>query len=112
MRPTERESPKQQEGVSSRIFPSTSSSIEQVRDFLEERLQAALRPGEIRDENAPSSLHLTIRERPHDEALVSFLNDFDFNRLFRHRYTPWIRPDFDEGRLFKSPHHRRLASGG
>jgi DNA-binding XRE family transcriptional regulator len=61
---TEPESPSQ-EGVSSRIFPSTASSIDQVRDFLEERLQAALRPaGPVRDQDVPSSLHLSIRVLP------------------------------------------------
>jgi DNA-binding transcriptional regulator YiaG len=72
VRPTERDAP---EGVNSRIFPSSSTAIEQIREFVEERLRDVL--AETRD--APShpsrirtdSLQLVIRVLPeHIEVTV------------------------------------------
>jgi hypothetical protein len=66
LRPTERESPIQ-EGASSRIFPSSSSAIEQINNFVEERLRGVL--AETKDNGSvaakPGHFQLVIRVLPH-----------------------------------------------
>jgi DNA-binding XRE family transcriptional regulator len=72
MRPTQRAFPTA-EGITSRIFPTSPSAVEQVREFLEERLHGALeRGGSDQGSNGHApSLRLTILVLPdHIEVTV------------------------------------------